>query len=302
MSVPPFTYQEINTATSPHTPSTLHIGNTALGQYYRRYLMQRAMSVYEWTLPETWNRDYFLYTLYTYGYVAIVKTDKYGVIPQQCALTGYNVFYQPTNVIIANPLLRGILQPEIDRQCVLVKLAPDYRGIADKVGWYADLLALAMETATCNLVNSKLSFVMTARNKAHAESMKKMYDNIASGNPAVVIDKECAPDGSPSWQLLEQHVGQNYIITDILQDMRRIESMFDTDIGINNANTEKRERMNVEEVNANNEEIRSTSALWLESLQDGCKKAREMFDINFNVDWRMKSSERDTFNSGLVPI
>lgn len=301
MSMPPYTYQEINLATSPHTPSTLHIGNTALGQYYRRYLMQRAMSVYEWELPETWNRDYFLYTLYTYGYLAIVNTDKFGVIPQHCGLSGYNVFYQPTNAIISNPLLRGVLQPRIDTQCVLLKLSPDYKGISDKVGWYADLLALAMETATCNLVNSKLSFIMTARNKAHGETMKKMYDQIAAGNPAVVIDKDAKIDGEP-WQLLEQNVGQNYIVSDVLSDMRKIEAMFDSDIGINNANTDKKERLITDEVNSNNEQIKSTSALWLQSLQEGCAKARDMFNIDISVDWRFGADGSNDVNIGPVSV
>ena len=55
---------------------------------FARYLLQKAISVFEWTLPETWNKDYFLYALYCFGHLAIVNTDKFGVIPQACGLMG----------------------------------------------------------------------------------------------------------------------------------------------------------------------------------------------------------------------
>lgn len=43
--------------------------------------------------------------------------------------------------------------------------------------------------------------------------------------------------------------------------------MFDTDIGIPNANTDKRERLITDEVNSNNAETLSKCALWLDQCQ-----------------------------------
>ena len=109
----PASYDYINAANAAVSPSTVHCRNTALSQYFRRYLLQKAMSLYKWKLPEHWSKNYFLYVLYCWGYIAVVNTSKFGVIPQGCTLTGYNVFYQPTNAIITNPLLRGNLEPRI---------------------------------------------------------------------------------------------------------------------------------------------------------------------------------------------
>ena len=45
--------------------------------------------------------------------------------------------------------------------------------------------------------------------------------------------------------------------------------------------------MIVDEVNANNIETYSKAELWLEELQDGCRKAREMFPgLELDVTWR----------------
>ena len=284
----PYYYNYINAETSQVTPSTVHVKDSGLCRYFTKYLLQKAMSVFEWDLPETWNKDYFLYVLYCWGYVAVVNTDKFGVIPQGCGLKGYDVFYAPTHAVIANPLLSGILEPRIGTQCELLKLQPDFSGILDLVGHYAEQMALASQSVSVNLLNSKLSYVFTAKTKALAESLKKMYDQIASGEPAVVIDSRLknAADGEETWKAFEQNVGGNYIVTNLLADLRKIEAMFDTEIGIPNANTDKRERLIQDEVNANNIETYSKCALWLENLQDACKRVNDMFGLSISVRWR----------------
>lgn len=287
MTGAPFFYDHANAMVSQVTPNTVHVKNVGLTRFFQRYLLQKAISVFKWKLPENWSRDYFLYVLYCWGFIAIVNTDKFGVIPQGCGLKGYNVFYQPRSAIIQNPLLSGTLEPVIGKQCTLLKLQPDYGGIMDLVSFYAQEMALASEAIDVNLLNSKLSYVFTASNKNAAESLKKLYDRIASGEPAVVIDKNLYnDDGSVSWEAFQQNVGQNYIASDLLSDMRKIEAEFDTKIGIPNANTDKKERLITDEVNANNLETRNLPELWLESLQQGCKEANAMFGINISVDWR----------------
>ena len=284
----PYYYNYINAETSQVTPSTVHVKDSGLCRYFTKYLLQKAMSVFEWDLPATWNKDYFLYVLYCWGYVAVVNTDKFGVIPQGCGLKGYDVFYAPTHAVIANPLLSGILEPRIGTQCELLKLQPDFSGILDLVGHYAEQMALASQSVSVNLLNSKLSYVFTAKTKALAESLKKMYDQIASGEPAVVIDSRLknAADGEETWKAFEQNVGGNYIVTNLLADLRKIEAMFDTEIGIPNANTDKRERLIQDEVNSNNIETYSKCAMWLENLQDACKRVNDMFGLSISVRWR----------------
>ena len=143
------------------------------------------------------------------------------------------------------------------------------------------------DTAGVNLVNSKLSYVFFAQNKASAEACKKLYDRVASGEPAAVIDKSLySEDGKPLWTSFSQDLRSNYIAGDILLDMRKWEQQFDTKIGIPNANTEKKERLITDEVNANNTETRCIASMWLESLQESCRRVREMFGVDIAVDWR----------------
>ena len=286
----PATYDYINYYNSTLEPSTVHCRNTGLSNFFTRYLIQKAISAFEWEgIPEHWAKNYFLYSLFILGYVAVIETDKFGIIPQHCGLYGYDVQYQPTNATIANPLLTGITQPRIGKECEIIKLMPDYGGIWDIVSFYADMLALSAETAGVNLVNSKLSFIFFAKNKAAAESFKKLYDQVASGNPAAVIDKDLLDEnGNITWQQFNQNLQQNYIAGQILQDMVQWDCRFNTEIGIPNVNIAKLSGVSQSEVEANTINTEAKALLWEETIKQGVKAVNKMFGLNISVKYKYR--------------
>lgn len=284
----PVNYEFINQYNAMRSPSTVHCRNTALVEYYTRYLFQKVISVFEFeNLPQEWADNYFKYVLFGYGVIAVIYTDKYGVICQDCGLSGFDVFYQPTRCIIANPHLPGLKEFKIHENCEIIKLQPDYGSVMDLVTTYADLMALALETTGANLLNSKLSYVFFAENKTAAESFKKLYDRVASGEPMAVIDKNLLmEDGTPAWQIFTQNVGQNYITDRLLNDMKTLEDQFNTVIGVPNANTQKRERMITDEVNANNVDTQCRVNLWLETMNKDIEQVNKMFGTDIKVKYR----------------
>lgn len=304
MSMGPYSYEFINLANGFYEPSTVHCNNNNLTYFFKRYLLEKTFSVFKWTLPDTWSKDFFRYVLYLQGYIVIVNTDSFGVIPMMGSLRGYNVFYQPTHAVIVNPLISGILEPEIGTQCTLIKLTPDYMGVGDLISYYADMMALCAESAGMNVVNSKLAFIIGAKNKAMAESMKKMYDMVQSGNPLVVYDSKYQPeDGKEMIEFYSQNLRENFIAPDILLTLKKIENEFATRIGLANVNSEKKERLVTDEVQANRDETYSIAETWLESLKEGCEKANNMFGINMSVDWRFDhNAESNTVDPGVVQL
>ena len=288
----PASYDYINLYNSSFSPSTVHVKNTGLQRYFRKYLLQKAISVFKWKLPEEWDPDYFKYTLYGLGYIAVLNTRSFGVICQGGALGGYNLYYRPSYIMITNPLLKETITADIGSDCALIKLQPDYSSIMDIVNYYADQMALASEAVGMNLVNVKTGVVFGAKDKAQAESYKKMFDKLADGDPAVFIDKNMLDDqGKPNWMPFVQNLEQQYITDKLLSDIRKIEAMFDTEIGIPNANTDKAERLITDEVNANNTETATRCELWLESIRRGIDDANNMFGLDLSVDWRVDPNQ-----------
>lgn len=293
----PAGYDYINEENSRVNPSTMHAANIGLSRLFMRYLWQKAISVLEFSgLPESWEENYLLYGLYYFGKVAIVQTREFGPVPQWCTLYGYNIYYQPTRALVANPAFDRTYDLRIGTDTELIKLSPDYGGIYDLVSYYADLMAIASEALGVNMLNSKLAYVFAASDKSSAESFKKLFDKVASGEPAAVIDKNLlTDDGSPTWQYFAQRIKENFIAGDLLQVLRQIEAEFDTVIGIPNANTDKRERLITDEVNANNIETQSRARLWLDTIRADLEKVNKMFGLNVGVDFRFKAEETEVF-------
>lgn len=286
----PASYDYINFYNASMEPSTVHVKNTGLSNFFVRYLIQKAISAFEWDgIPDNWHRNYFLYVLFIFGYIAVIETDKFGVIPQHCGLYGYDVQYQPTHATIANPLIRDNLTPRIGKQCEIIRLTPDYGGIWDLVSFYADMLALSAETAGVNLVNSKLSYIFFAKNKAAAESFKKMYDQVASGQPAAVIDKDLLDEnGNLAWQQFNQNLQQNYIAGQILQDMVQWDCRFNTEVGIPNTNIAKLSGVSASEIDANTITTEAKAMLWESTMQECCRRVNKMFGTNISVRYKYR--------------
>ena len=290
----PAMYDTINLYNAGLRPSSVHTKNTGLYNYYFNRLFTKALSVLKWEgIPDTWSMEFFQYVLFGYGFMAIFKTAEYGVIPQNCTLSDtHTIFYQPKRVIVTNPVLPSSLELEVGKDCELLRLSPDYRGITEVVSFYADMLAVASETAAVNLLNSRASFVFFAQNKAAAETYKKMYDTLASGDPFAVIDKNLLnEDGSHNWEWMQQNVGQNYIVTDVLNDLKTIEDRYNTKIGIPNANTQKRERLITSEVESNDVDTECMVDVWLDTLGRDLEKINERYDLNISVSYRYAAKE-----------
>ena len=294
MANAPFYYDYINTLESAVQPANQNILNTQTGRFFQRYLLKKALAVFKWTLPEWWDENYFLYVLYCRGYAAIFDSGKFGVIPQECGLQGYNVFYRPTNVIIANPLL-DIKNREIGKDAVLMQLQPDYMGVLDLCGHYAEKMALASSAINQNLWNTKISIVFFAGNDAEQQSIKKAYDRMSDGDPMVVVHKNLRDEnGNLKYEVFNRDVKSSYVISDLISDLRKIEAEFDTRIGVPNANTDKRERLITDEVNANNVETHILCDRWMDSIQDGIPKVKDMFGLDLKCEWRYGDGDLGT--------
>lgn len=298
----PINYQDINVYNASVSPSTMHSQNTGLTNFFAWKLMEKAMSIFKWELPEHWNKQYFLAVLYYWGYMVVFETQRFGVIAQGCGLRGYDVWYWPTTAVVTNMRIRGIKEIPLHTHGELLFFQQNLCGLWGLVSYYADLMAITSEAAGVNLYNTKLAYVIGVQNKRLAETWKKMYDRIASGEPNVVTDPDLFnPDGTPRWQMFNNNVGGTYITDRLLIDLKKIENMFDSEIGIPNSNTEKKERQIKDEVNSNNVSVKTRAELWMDTLKAQIDKVKKLWpDLKLSVDWRFDNGM--LVNNGIIPV
>lgn len=283
----PIFYDYQNVYQSMSSPIPLYGANNETTQYFARYIMQKILSNFKFTgIPDNWQKNYFQYCLFCNGVAAVLNTQ-YGVIPQACGLKGYNVFWGPKSVLIANPLLPQLSGQDIEigKDCEIVYMAPDYRGILDLCYKYAVEYALATQAFDVTLVNSKLAYVFAAGNKQVAASFKKMYDQISQGNPATFIDSSLLnPDGRPAWEAIFRDQKGSGIINDLLTALEKLDARLNTDIGIPNTNISKASGVSAEEVNANNLDTQAKASLWRDTIQEGLDRVNRMFGLRLGVE------------------
>lgn len=290
----PLNYDQINNVEGHIQPSMLKYCNSITFAYWQRSLFQRAISTIDFqNLPEGWEasvRDFFYWCVFSYGYVGVFKTDKFGLVFQPGGLKGFDFYYQPVEFIVANPKLKGMSgRFKIHEKCELIKLTPDYKGIWDIINYYAMLLSALDSGIHMSIVNSKFAYLLGAKNKAAAEALKKAFDKIASGEPAVVLDNSLLQQDSQSkeeaWSFLERsNLKQSYLTTDQLMDRSTLLSSFDAEIGIRSLPYNKKERLVTAEAESREQDSTARLDVWKATLDSSLELVNNMFNLNIKAE------------------
>ena len=95
---------------------------------------------------------------------------------------------------------------------------------------------------------------------------------------------------------------ENFIADDVQLLKRKIVNEFLTDIGINNTNLDKRERLTDDEVNANNVETVVNIKLWKQNVEKCCKYVNAMFpDAKLEITFPYYREPDEVVVSGTRP-
>lgn len=263
------------------------VANTS-AMYYRAKLLRLIIQRFKFeNIPDTWDFDYLLLHLFLDGSICVTDTNA-GILALKCGLTGIGIFEQPTEVIIANPVL-GSFRRVIGDNCEIVKLQYDYHGCGWILDRYSVLLAMCDSSVAVNLMNTKVTWVFGATDKTQAETFKAIYDDITQGKPAVFTSNQNV--GNIKEQMFVMPAKQNFIADDVQLLKRKILNEFLTDIGINNTNLDKRERLTDDEVNANNEEVLANISHWYDNISDGIKRVNSRYNLDIKVQIREYGKE-----------
>lgn len=300
MNYAPLNYQKINIAAGRFSPSTIKAHNNLSFWFWSRSLFQRAASVIDFTVPQSWEgkvKDFFVYCLFKYGYVAIFNTDDFGLSFQPCAPKGYDFYYQPTSVLISNPLLNK--EFKLGSEAELLKLTPDYYGVWDIIDYYAEKLSMLDVSINSSIVNSKFAYLLGAKTKGAAQALKKLLDQINKGEPAVIYDSRIFDDPSskgdvsPFQTWFRDSMKNNYITSDLLQDFQTLLNDFDREIGIPTIPYQKKERLVQSEAESTEIDAKARSIVWIDTLDSSIKEVKQLFpDITLSAQLRYgKASE-----------
>ena len=130
---------------------------------------------------------------------------------------------------------------------------------------------------------------MGAKNKAAAETLKKIFDKVASGEPAVVFDQSLLQQDPQSkeeaYTFLERsNLKQSYITTDLLMDRSTLLSSFDAEIGIRSLPYNKKERLVTAEAESREQDSTARLMVWKATLDSSLGLVNKMFGTNIKAE------------------
>lgn len=276
----PFTSQEVSMHQSGYVPSGIYTQRNATYWYFWRFLFNRLTSVIEIEIPENWDRDYFESVLYPCGYIAVLDSRKYGLICQHGTPGGLNFWHNPDYMIVNNAFFNyGELK--IGKQCEVIRLTRDWMGVCDVINYYAEQLAILDGSMRQGLLSSRLTWAISAKDKASAKTIRRMMDLAIAGEPLIVYDSyltKNSVDKEDNWNFLERkNVKESYLYTEQLQNFRTLLNEFDTLVGVPNVNTEKKERLITAEVDLSNAETETLASTMLKYLTESIDRVKALY-------------------------
>lgn len=222
------------------------------------------------------------------------KVEQFVCLP--CETSGnFNIYGEP---VAFNAI--GIGYTKFLRSDELVRIknndhsSPTRRQVAFYTDWVNDI----EKTMRKNLEQLRQPDII-ATNKANELSMRNLWDKVKEGEEPIFYDKESYRGGEFPVQVLNRNVTNNL---DSLQK-NKDDVMFEllTFLGINNANTSKKERMIVDEVNVNNIHILMNLDVEYKNRKDACDLINEKFGLNVEVEMVIEELE-DKFMKEEQPL
>lgn len=253
-------------------------------EFHKRYLWFKIYSTLKLTIPNNWDMNTFRYWLFRVGSIAVIYTKEYGWIAQPYSIDEINMNYNPKVITVYNQFVKTPKKGIIGVNAGIIKIMDDYYGLDDLVTRYAVMLAQVDRSLNVNLMNSNVTMLFEAENKKNAEEIKAAYGKATSGEPMVVLNKDVM-NGKNITTLVPNPSGT--FIGDKLEVLRRtIVNQFLTEVGIKNANYEKKERLNSQEVEQNNDETQAIISIIKDNIKDSMDRINKISTLGLDVSYK----------------
>jgi len=246
--------------------------------YYKR-LRLLALSIFKWSgLPESVSERYLEQTLYEMGQALFFKDPTLGFLATKCTVSGKLNIYG--DAIRYNAYGYTYSQMYDADKSVLVRNNYDREPTLLSIELFARRLAEVERTLDVNIQNQKTPYIIVCDDKQRLTFLN-LYKQIRANEPVIYGNKSLNPDDIKTLNTLTPFLADKLMIYkhDIWNEAMSY-------LGLDNANTDKKERLITDEVSSNNELIRMSAQTMLLTRQEACRQINNMYGLNVSVELR----------------
>ena len=251
---------------------------------YMSRIRSLAVSVFQWdNLPDGIPGRFIEQTLFNYGRALFFRVnDTGGLMVAKVADSGMIDKYD-------SPIsFRAYASPDFNQdlpieKCVLIRNNYDCIPTVRSVLLFVMRLAETERTIDINVKAQKTPLVFVCDQK-QLQTLKMLFRKYDGNEPVIYADKSLDMKG-----LTCINPEVPYMADKLMLYKRNIWNECMTYLGINNANTDKKERLITDEANANNQLIEQSAAALLSTRQEAAKEINTMFGTDIRVSMRLKN-------------
>lgn len=265
--------------------SVAQMSNNITFSYYYYKLMLVVRALFDWSnLPNNMEGRWIENYLFSDGQCVFFKDNNLGYMVAGVAQDGgVNCYNDPTTVtpVAVNYVYSGNKPLMCGEDCYIIRnndlRLPEFA----VVRYYAYKLANLDRAIDVNIEAQKTPIVVKCSDKQRL-SLKQAINQRKDNEPVIWTDSD--EDIKAMIETLD--LKPPMVFKDLQVQKHMIINEFFTDIGVNNANMDKRERMVANEVEANNEQVKACEDVLLRSREEACKRINEIFGLNISVKRR----------------
>lgn len=247
--------------------------------YYTR-LKEYAINTFEWVnLPDTVDARYMELILCERGKVCFFEDELVGFMALPVNEYGnLNVYNYPTGHQIY--AVNGYNKNRTIEDSVVIYNNYLRLPTVLTLSLYAERLSKIQRTIDVNIGACKTPYIIVATENQRL-ALENAFNQIDENKPALFFTNEMNLDNIKALDLKTPYVSDK--LTLLKHDVWN-EAM--TFLGIENSNTDKKERMITDEVNSNDGQIEASRFNMLDARLEACDKINKMFNLNISCKFR----------------
>ena len=239
------------------------------------------LSLFEWeNVPENININFIEECLYNYGKAMFVYDDTLGYIIVPCVASNeYNFQNEP---LYYRAIAQNYNKQFKKEDVIIIRNNPLELPSDNTILNYSYKISSASVIASINVDAQKTPILILCDDK-DLLTLKNIYQQYAGNEPVIFGDKNLNMD---SVRVLKTDAP--YVADKILDYKHQLRNELLTSLGINNSNTDKKERLISSEVDSNNMEVLINKHVMLNERLKACKLINKKFGLNLNVKFTLE--------------
>ena len=240
-----------------------------------------ALNRFKWdNLPKGLESRHIENALFRFGQAGFVDDKDLGLICLPASPRGLNVYGDPTEILLTG---NGYSKEYKVKDVVRIMNNDLCYPTIVHINYYADKISRCDKAIDMNVRHQKTPYILKTT-KQNELSMKNLINKIERDDYAIFIDEKMT-NGGDTGLIVDQTLVP--FVADKLQEHKNnLVCELLTILGLNNndSNNMKKERLIVDEVNANNQEIEMYLDTDFKNRKKACEEINAKFGLNITVD------------------